>query len=931
MARAFPGPGREPSLLGRAHECRLLDELVADIRRGESRSLVLRGDPGIGKTALLKYLGESARDLRIIRVVGVESEMELAYASLHQLCTPLLDRLSRLPEPQRQALETVFGLSSGMAPDRFLVGLAALSLLSEVAEERPCLCVVDDAQWLDQASALTLAFVARRLQADPVGIVFSAREHREELRKLPQLEVKGLANGDARALLASAVMFKLDVQVRDRIVAETRGNPLALIELPQGLTATQLAGGFGLLDAHNLPGRIEESFVRRLDRLPEHARRLLLLAAAEPVGDPLLIWRGAEKLDIDRASADATDGLLSIGQRVTFRHPLVRSAVYRYAAADQRRAVHLALAEATDADTDPDRRAWHLAAAAIGPDEQVASELERSAGRAQARGGLAAAAAFLERSVALSADPARRSERALAAAQVSVSAGAFDAVQALLMVAETGPLDELQRARVELLRARLAFASGHGSDAPPLLLKAAKRLEPLDVELARETYLDALTAVTLAGRAANTGADLLEISRAAKAAPAAPNPPRIPDLLLDGLAALFTSGGEAGRLLLTPAMRAFTGDTSAEESLRWFFMASVGALVLWDDEVWRAVCDRYVEVGRQVAALSELPLALTALVYVHLFCGELDDAASLIEEIRIATEATGSFLAPFVAVHLAAMRGRESELAALIDASREATMQRGQGSATTTSSVATAILYNGLGRYDDALAATGRSGPQGTAGHRPVVQTMPGENWLMPERIEAAARAGRADIATDTLRRLQEMTRVGTDWGLGLAARCGALCSEGEAAESLYREAIERLAGTRLRPELARAHLLYGEWLRREGRRVDAREHLHAAHDALSDMGMEAFAERARKELLATGEKARKRTVETRDDLTAQERQIAELARDGLSNPEIGVRLFLSPRTVEWHLRKVFGKLGIRSRHELTHTLASSGPELVQT
>ncbi len=494
MESAFRGPGRRTHLLGRATECVLLDELVSAIRRGEGRSLVLRGEAGIGKTALLQYLIAAASDLIIVRAVGVESEMELPYASLHQLCAPLLGRLPRLPEPQRQALETVFGLSSGAAPDRFLVGLAMLSLLSDVAEERALLCVLDDAQWLDQASALTLTFVARRLQADPVGIVFSTREPGEELRNLPQHHVKGLVNGDARALLGSAVMFKLDGQVRDRIVAETRGNPLALLELPQGLTATQLAGGFGLLDAQGLSSRIEESFVRRLVPLPEDTRLLLLAAAAEPAGDPLLLWRAAERLDLPRAAAGAaeTDGLLEISGRVTFRHPLVRSAVYRSAKAEQRRAVHLALAEATDKEADPDRRAWHLASAALGPDEEVASELVRSAGRAQARGGLAAAAAFLERSVSLSADPTRRAERALAAAQVSLGAGASDAAQALLAVAETGPLDQVQRARGELLRAQLAFVSSHGSDAPALLLKAAKRLETLDVQLARETYLNTL-------------------------------------------------------------------------------------------------------------------------------------------------------------------------------------------------------------------------------------------------------------------------------------------------------------------------------------------------------------------------------------------------------------------------------------------------------
>jgi DNA-binding CsgD family transcriptional regulator len=922
MESAFRGPGRRTHLLGRATECALLDDVVSAIRRGEGRSLVLRGEPGIGKTALLKHLVDSAPDLTVLRAVGAESEMEMAYASLHQLCAPLLERLVRLPEPQGQALETVFGLGSGAAPDRFLVGLAVLSLLSEAAGERALLCVIDDAQWLDQASALTLAFVARRLQADPVGIVFSAREPGEELRNLPQLEVKGLVNGDARGLLTSVLPFRLDAAVRNRIIAETRGNPLALLELPQGLTATQLAGGFGLLDAEGLSGRIEESFLRRLGGLSEDTRRLLLLAAAEPVGDPLLLSRAAETLGIGQGtSGESADGLLSIGHRVTFRHPLVRSAVYRSAAVDQRRAVHLALADATDRDADPDRRAWHLAAAAVGPDEQVAAELERSAGRAQARGGLVAAAAFLERSVSLSADPARRAGRALAAAQVSLSAGALDAVEALLTVAEAGPTDELQGARVELLRAQLSFASSHGSDAPALLLRAAKRLELLDVELARETYLNTLTALLLAGRAISTSAGVVEVSRAARAAPAAKHPPRGPDLLLDGLAALYLEERAVAVPILMRAVRALIDDLSAAEALHWLFLASCVAVQLWDYDMWHALCERFVELGRQVGALSEIPLALLSRAYVHLFSGELDFAASLLEEMRTVTEATGTFLGPGCAVHLAAMRGRESEVSSLIEASSEETAQKGQAAVTALTEVAKAVLCNGLGRYEEAMASAGQVGPE----------DLTTENWAISEHIEAAVRAGSREIAADRLQRLHDITRDGgTDWGLGIAARCGALLSEGDAAERLYREAIERFARTRLRPELARAHLVYGEWLRREGRRVDAREQLHIAHEMFSAMGMEAFANRAHNELLATGAKARKRTVETRDDLTAQERHIAELARGGLSNPEIGARLFLSPRTVEWHLRKVFGKLGIRSRRELAGALDQPEFELAQ-
>ena len=914
MARALPGPGREPSLLGRVAECRLLDELVADIRRGESRSLVLRGDPGIGKSALLTYLGESARDLRIIRVVGVESEMELGYASLHQLCASFLDRVPELPEPQSQALETVFGLRLGAAPDRFLVGLAVLSLLSEVAEERALLCVLDDAQWLDRASALTLAFVARRLEADPVGIVFSAREPREELRKLPQLEVKGLANSDARALLASAVVFKLDVQVRERIVAETRGNPLALIELPKGLTATQLAGGFGLLDAQNLPDRIEESFVRRLDSLPEDARRLLLLAAADPVGDPILLWRAAEKLDTGRASAAATDGLLSIGQRVTFRHPLVRSAVNRQATTHERRAVHLALAEATDADTDPDRRAWHLAAAAVGPDEMVASELERSAGRAQTRGGLAAAAAFLERSVSLSVDPARRSERALAAAQAALQAGAFDEALRLSAAAEEGPLDEFQRARSDLVRGHVAFASGRDRDAPWLLLNAARQLEPFDLALARETYLNAWGAASRMTHI-DRGESLIAIAHAIRALPPPPGTPGRLDLLLDGLALLATDGHTAANPTLQRAAKALA-DIPVEDVLRWGWAGASASTATWDDDGLLAISVRQLQLVRDVGELAQLPIHLSVLAHALVWFGDFLSAGSIIAEIDSVTAATGSHVEPYSLLKLRAWRGREAEASAPIANAIEHGFPHAH--------LASAVLYNGLGRYEKAASAARQAAE---ASFEPWAYV-----WALPELVEAAAHTGDPELACNALERLVDVTQpCGTDWALGVEARCRALLSDGAVADDPYREAIERLARTRLRPELARAHLLYGEWLRRQGRRVEAREQLRTAHHMFVTIGMEAFADRAHKELLATGARASKRTVETRDDLTAQERQIAELARDGLSNPEIGARMFLSPRTVEWHLRKVFGKLGIRSRHELTDTLPGSGSELVQS
>ena len=902
-------------LIGRASECAELDELVGHVRRGESRSVVLLGEPGIGKTALLEHLVESASDLKVVRAAGVESEMELAYASLHQLCGPMLDRVDRLPGPQRQALEIVFGLNDGVAPTGLLVAVAVLGLLSEVGDEGPLLCVIDDAQWLDHGSALTLAFVARRLLAEPVGIVFAAREPSDELQQIPALAVGGLGDGDARGLLDSTVRFVLDERVRDRVIAETRGNPLALLELPRGLSATELAGGFGVLGVHTLPGRIEQSYIRRLGSLPDEVRLFLLAAAAEPLGDPLLLLRASERLGIEAAAVDAaSSGLLEIEERVTFRHPLVRSAVYRAADAPERRAVHRALAEATDRNADPDRRAWHLAAASAGPDEEIALELERSAGRAQARGGLAAAAAFLRRAVALTGDPARRADRALAAAEASLGAGTLDVARGLLAAADVGPMDELQRARLDLLRAEAAYSESRGSDAPALLLRAAKTLEPLDPRLARETYLDAWSSALFAGTLASS-AGMAEVSREARAAPAPPGDARPSDLLLDGFALAFTDGrASAGPILAQAATGFAAADISVEEVLRWGWLATAAAVMVWDYDTCLAVGTRGVELAREAGALTVLAVSVNVMAQAVVLGGEFGRAASLIAEADSVTDATGTGVAPYGALVLAGLQGRAEPASELIDATIAECSAGGQGTAVQYARWARSVLLNGLGRYEEALVAA-RTASDDTPELFVSV-------WAAIELLEAATRSGQPEPARAAYERIAAAAAVApTDWALGIQARSEALLSEGEAADRLYREGIDRLGRTRLRPELARTHLLYGEWLRRENRRIDARTQLRAAYDQLTSIGMEAFAERARRELMATGEKVRRRSAETRDELTAQEVQIARLARDGLTNPEIGARLFLSPRTVEWHLRKVFAKLGIRSRRELSDVL----------
>jgi DNA-binding CsgD family transcriptional regulator len=915
MGVSSGGPGT--GLLDRRVERGAVDRVLDQARAGNSAVLVVRGEPGIGKTVVLDYAVRraSASDLRVVRASGVESELELAYAALHQLCVPFLDRrLEQLPKPQRDALAVAFGLREGPAPDRFLVGLALLSLLAAAAEDQPLACVVDDAQWLDRASVQCLVFAARRLLAEPIALIFAVRGPGgdPELAALPGLTMTGLRSADAATLLASAVGGRLDAEVRDRIVAETRGNPLALLQLPRGLGPAQLAGGFWLPDSRPLASRIEDSFLRQFQSLPRQTQRLLLAAAADPTGSMTLLWRAGELQDIpaDAVAPAQAAGLVELGARVHFAHPLVRSAVYQAASAGERREAHRVLAEATDPEADPDRRAWHRSHATVGPDAEVADELARSAGRAQARGGLAAAAAFLERAAMLTPDPAQRGGRTLAAAQAKVQAGAFDAAGQLLGMAEAAPLDEFQRARVDLLRAQLAFVANRGSDAPLLLMRAAKRLEPIDAGLARETYLDALNAALFSGRLATPGGTPREVAAAARAAPR-PLHPRASDVLLDGLAARFSEGYAAGLPILRRALSAFDEGTSAEEDLRWLWLACIAAVDLWDDARWDRFSSRHLHLTRDAGALSELPLALSQRIYLLLFAGELAAAASLVEEMHVVTEATGTRMTPYGDVCLAALRGREGGISDLATATKEEAMQRGEGIGIGLTDWATAVHDNGLGHYENAMAAA-----ESACAY--LADVSASVTWSLVELVEAATRCGLPERAMDGVRRLSECTgATGTDWALGVEARSRALVSDGETADRLYREAIERLGRTRMRVDLARAHLVYGEWLRREERRTDARDQLRVAYEMLTDMGMEGFAGRARRELLATGETVRKRTVDTVADLTAQEAQIAKLARSGCTNQEIGGQLFISPRTVEWHLGNVFTKLGITSRKDL--------------
>jgi DNA-binding CsgD family transcriptional regulator len=906
------GLGVSQLVVGRENERQVLDDFLAAARRGDGGAVVVHGDPGIGKTALLDYAVASAKEFDIFRTVGNEAEMELPYAALHQLCRLGMAEVERLPELQRNALEVVFGRRHGAAPDHVLVGTALVGLFSALSSKRPLLCVVDDAQWLDTSSAQLIAFAARRTSKDAIAFLFGARTPTEEVRRLPELTLCGLSDQDARTLLATVLPDRLDDRVVDRLVAEARGNPLALLELPQGLTPSQLAGGFGLPVSVTLAGAIEESYRRRLAKLPLPCRRLLLVAAADPTGDPGIVWRAADRLAIAKEAAEDVEdkGLVDFSEGVVFRHPLVRSAVYNMAAPKDRRETHRALAEATDRALDPDRRAWHRAQATSRPNEDVAAELEASAERAQARGGFPAAAAFLERSVALTVDPARRAVRSLRAAQSKRLAGALESASGLAAIAGRGPLDDLQRAQLDALLGQIAFAENRGNDAAPLMLKAASRLERIDASLARDAQLDALAASLFAGDASAP-----EVAAAARARPSPGEPLRASELLLEGLALLITEGYKSATPVLKQAMTAFrSNDIGVDERLQWSWLAGAVAGVIWDYESWDALTARQEHLARDAGALTVLPVTLSTRAGVCLFAGEMTEAAHLVDQVQVVTDACDNKRLLRGSLLLAAFGGNEREARQLIAAITKDSLARGQGLAVAIALWATALLWNGLGRYEEAFRA--------------AVEALKAPNdlwyagWATVELVEAASRIGNTEKTKPALEKLLDSTDAsGTRWALGLQARCQALLYEGDQAEALYQQSIEWLLPTRLRFDLARTRLLYGEWLRREQRPRDARVQLRTAHELFSEFGMDGFAQRARAELQAAGDNVRVHIAETRFDLTPQESRISELVAKGATNQDIAAQMFISPATVEYHLCHVYRKLGVRSRTQLAHTL----------
>lgn len=919
--------GPRPAFRGRARERAVLDELLDRVRLGQGAALVIRGEAGIGKTALMHYCARRASGSRVVQIAGVPAESHMPFAALHQLCEPFLDHRGRLPAPQQHALQVTFGVETGVAPDRFVLGLGVLGLLAEVSRQRPLVCLVDDAQWLDEPSLQVLGFVARRLMADPILVLLALRQGEEErlLPTLPTMTLGGLTDDDARRLLAGAVPGRVDEQVRDRIVAETRGNPRLLLELSRQMSAAELSGGFsgvGGSGGGSSPGgvqavaaatssaaaQLKDHFSRLIATLPEPTRRFLLLAAADPTGDASLLWRAAPQLGLSPGAALAAESLqlLEIDDQVRFRHPMVRSAAYAGAAEDQR-AAHRALAAATDAQR-PDRRVWHLAAAAGGPDDDVAAQLVQMACMAHARAGLAAAAAFLGRAAALTASPLQRADRALVATEAHLEAGDLRAARTSLAWAAAAAAGDLQLARIEQLSGRIDADATPGPQASVKLLKAGKRLESLDPRLARDAYLQAWWAALRAGRFAAPHGDLRTVARAVLATPAGPEA-RPVDLLLDGLAAVVVHDRSVAASTLRLGLdRIRRDDISTTDWVQWAQTAMSAAWAIWDVEAWLELSARQVEVARSSGALASLVAALNFHVIGATCCGDLTAAEALLGELDGVSEATRIPVATFGAHLLAAYQGRSIPDVSQRSATARQLMARGDGYALEVSGWAAAILNNGLGRYPDALAAA-----HAIADDLVLLTPM-----ALSELIEAAVRTGRRNIAREAQQRLATMTVPGSDWAAGLAARTRALVADPEAAERWYVESVNCFIRTPLRIDLARSHLVYGEWLRRIGRLSDARRQLASAHDMFAAMGAGAFAARARRELLAAGAKA---TSKARDsagnELTPQEEHIARLAAEGRTNAEISTELFVSVRTVEWHLHKIFMKLGIASRRDL--------------
>jgi DNA-binding CsgD family transcriptional regulator len=924
-ASSFPGADSAPfrfgtqDLVGRSDERRLLASLLSSGGAGQAQSLVLRGEPGIGKSALIQDLVERADGWQVCQVVGVESEMELSYSGLQQLFGSVSASTAGLPTPHHAALEKVFGRLRGEPPDRFMVALAALELAGRVSEQKPLLWIVDDAQWVDRSTLQAVGFVARRVHHERMVVLIGARDYDDDgdLAGVTELRLAGLDPQDA-ARLFPAVLGPTDPAVRDRILAEARGNPLALIELPRSWTTAELAAELSESGHVPLARHLELGFTTRLRQLPADTQTLLTLAAAEPTGDPGLLWSAAQLLGLDwraAAPAEAAD-LIEFGRRVQFRHPLVRAAAYRSAPLQVRLEAHGALAQVTDGQRDADNRAWHRACSTVAHDETIAVELEQSAERARARGGLLGAAALLERAAALTPESARRADRTLVAASTKRDAGALNASVRLLDSIDEGHRSGRRAALIQRLRGRVAFDQGHAHEASPLLKESARLLEGFDPALARDTHLEALAAAVWAG--GHDGPALIrQAAVTASDAPRGEGPERTSDVLLDAMVLRATEGYEAAAATLTRALAAVRDDevgTDDVGSLLWLAgnrVAGILAIEAWDFSTGLALAERQVNVTREAGALVQLQFALNFLANYVALSGDLRRASELVEEESRIADMTLVGSVGQSRLLLSAFRGDAVTAVPLLESWIESATTNGQGRTVAFVHYLSAVLLNGLGQYGEALDHARRVVDWDALGYQTIAVT---------EFAEAASRQGEeAALVELSAWMTARAAATPTPWALGTASLVAALeAGDDDDADRLYRDGLAHVSRSPVKTTLARSHLLYGEWLRRKGRRRDAGEHLGAAHDAFTAMGMVAFADRARRELSATTRRRVRRYVDTPSRrFTSQEWQIAQLTQRGFSNREIGSRLFLSPRTVEWHLRNVFAKVGVSTRRQL--------------
>ena len=908
-------------LVGRSGACGALDELVEAIRHGLSRSLVILGDPGIGKTRLLEYAAQAAGGVRTVRIAGLESELRLGFAALHRMLVPFLDRVGLLPAPQRAALDSAFGLAAGPPADRFLVSMSVLTLVAEIAAEQPLIWLVDDAHWVDRESLGVFGFVGRRLQADSTGLLFCAREASPGLAALdglPTLRLSGLEPAAARTLLAATVSEPLNARVAARIIDETGGNPLALRELAMHLTPDQLAGRSPLPPRLPVGRLLQGHFLGQARMLPPATGTWLLLASAASGDDPAALWRAAALLGLEPDVADpaVAQDIVSVDPRVAFRHPLIRSAVYDGARPGDRRRVHEALASIAGQDGNPDEAAWHRAAATVVPDEDVAAALERSAARAERRGGYVAQATFLARAAELTPDPRDRAVRLLTAAQAHLVAGDGALAEAMLDVAAPRLAEAGLHVAAQRLRASIAVFFSRHKDAPGLLLDSVAAVDPPDAPLIRAMLFEALQAALVA-RQYTVGTTPVEVARAALQAPRDPAlDATATGLLLDGFATRIAVGYPEAVPLLRAAVEAFsTSDQATPAGIPATILVQFAADDLWDDQGRRAIFLRAETVQRRHGALGALRVILAGLCTSELWAGRLAEAeARYFEAAEIsaligipAPASTG------VLLDLRAWQGREAESRALAATTEKWGEERGAPVLGFFALIGLTVLELSLGRYAEALSW----------GLRIYDGDPPGfGNRVLPEIVEAGARAGDHRAARAALDRLADRaTASGTPWALGMLARSRALLAPNSGAEALYREAIAHLTRTSVRTELARAHLLYGEWLRRQKRRSQAGAQLRTAYRMLDGMGAAGFARRTRAELLAVGGHLPRPAELAGPDLTPQETQIARLAAAGVTNAEIATRLFVTTSTVEYHLSKVFRKLSISSRRQLAAAL----------